>query len=142
MEPGWTAHLRTPQPDLHLGLHSSWLSKPVRPKANGLVLLTAARRRNTRSEVASPAVQPPPRQAVAVRWYLAIPDGPRANPEVGDQFDFIFGLPTIGGGFCKMATASQRIFIESLPNFVQQEVALRGWVCRMRVLGKTTFVVL
>jgi hypothetical protein len=41
-----------------------------------------------------------------------------------------------------MATASQRIFIESLPNFVQQEVALRGWVCRMRVLGKTTFVVL
>jgi nondiscriminating aspartyl-tRNA synthetase len=41
-----------------------------------------------------------------------------------------------------MATASQRVFIESLPDFVQQEVALRGWVCRMRVLGKTTFVVL
>jgi len=41
-----------------------------------------------------------------------------------------------------MATASQRVFIESLPNFVQQEVALRGWVCRLRVLGKTTFVVL
>ena len=41
-----------------------------------------------------------------------------------------------------MATASQRVFIESLPNLVQQEVALRGWVCRMRVLGKTAFVVL
>jgi nondiscriminating aspartyl-tRNA synthetase len=41
-----------------------------------------------------------------------------------------------------MATASQRVFIESLPNLVQQEVMLRGWVCRMRVLGKTTFVVL
>jgi nondiscriminating aspartyl-tRNA synthetase len=41
-----------------------------------------------------------------------------------------------------MATVNQRVFIESLPNFLQQEVALRGWVCRMRVLGKTTFVVL
>ena len=41
-----------------------------------------------------------------------------------------------------MATASQRVFIESLPDFVDREVALRGWVCRMRVLGKTTFVVL
>jgi nondiscriminating aspartyl-tRNA synthetase len=41
-----------------------------------------------------------------------------------------------------MTTASQRIFIELLPNFVDKEVALRGWVCRMRVLGKTTFVVL
>jgi nondiscriminating aspartyl-tRNA synthetase len=41
-----------------------------------------------------------------------------------------------------MATASQRVFIESLPDFVDKEVALRGWVCRMRILGKTTFVVL
>jgi nondiscriminating aspartyl-tRNA synthetase len=41
-----------------------------------------------------------------------------------------------------MATASQRVFIECLPDFVDKEVALRGWVCRMRVLGKTTFVVL
>ena len=41
-----------------------------------------------------------------------------------------------------MATTSQCVFIESLPTFVLQEVALRGWVCRMRVLGKTTFVVL
>jgi nondiscriminating aspartyl-tRNA synthetase len=49
---------------------------------------------------------------------------------------------SFGGGFCRMATASQRVFIESLPNLVQQEVALRGWVCRMRVLGKTAFVVL
>jgi len=41
-----------------------------------------------------------------------------------------------------MATTSQRVFIHSLSDFVQQEVVLRGWVCRMRVLGKTTFVVL
>jgi len=41
-----------------------------------------------------------------------------------------------------MATASQRVFIESLPDFGDKEVVLRGWVCRMRVLGKTTFVVL
>jgi nondiscriminating aspartyl-tRNA synthetase len=41
-----------------------------------------------------------------------------------------------------MATASQRVFIESLPDFGDKEVALRGWVCRLRVLGKTTFVVL
>jgi nondiscriminating aspartyl-tRNA synthetase len=49
---------------------------------------------------------------------------------------------SIGGGFCRVATNSQRVFIESLPNFVQREVALRGWVCRLRVLGKTTFLVL
>jgi nondiscriminating aspartyl-tRNA synthetase len=41
-----------------------------------------------------------------------------------------------------MATTSQRVFIESLPGFAQREVALRGWVCRLRVLGKTTFIVL
>ena len=41
-----------------------------------------------------------------------------------------------------MATASRRVFIESLPDFVDEEVALSGWVCRMRILGKTTFVVL
>jgi nondiscriminating aspartyl-tRNA synthetase len=41
-----------------------------------------------------------------------------------------------------MATTRQRVLIESLPGFVQQEVVLRGWVCRMRVLGKTTFIVL
>ena len=35
-----------------------------------------------------------------------------------------------------MTTVNQRVFIESLPNFIQQEVALRGWVSRMRVLGK------
>jgi nondiscriminating aspartyl-tRNA synthetase len=49
---------------------------------------------------------------------------------------------SFGGGFCRMATVNQRVFIESLPTFVQQEVALRGWVCRMRVLGKTIFIVL
>jgi nondiscriminating aspartyl-tRNA synthetase len=42
----------------------------------------------------------------------------------------------------RMATTRQRVLIESLPDFVQQEVVLRGWVCRMRVLGKTTFIAL
>ena len=41
-----------------------------------------------------------------------------------------------------MPTTSQRVFIRFLPDFVQQEVVIRGWVCRMRVLGKTIFVVL
>jgi nondiscriminating aspartyl-tRNA synthetase len=37
---------------------------------------------------------------------------------------------------------NQRIFIQSLAEFVQQEVILRGWVYRLRVLGKTAFVIL
>jgi nondiscriminating aspartyl-tRNA synthetase len=41
-----------------------------------------------------------------------------------------------------MATGAQRVFIESLPSFLQQQVVLRGWVYRLRVLGKTAFVVL
>jgi len=41
-----------------------------------------------------------------------------------------------------MATANQRVLIDTLPNFVQEEVTLRGWVSRIRVLGKTIFVVL
>jgi nondiscriminating aspartyl-tRNA synthetase len=38
--------------------------------------------------------------------------------------------------------ASQRTFIQSLPEFVQTEVVLRGWVYRLRALGKTTFLIL
>jgi nondiscriminating aspartyl-tRNA synthetase len=41
-----------------------------------------------------------------------------------------------------MATPNQRVLIEAIPNFLQAEVALRGWVSRIRVLGKTIFVVL
>jgi len=41
-----------------------------------------------------------------------------------------------------MATANQRVLIEAIPNSVQKEVTLRGWVSRIRVLGKTIFVVL
>jgi nondiscriminating aspartyl-tRNA synthetase len=41
-----------------------------------------------------------------------------------------------------MATASERVLVEAVPNFVRQEVTLRGWVSRIRVLGKTVFVVL
>jgi nondiscriminating aspartyl-tRNA synthetase len=41
-----------------------------------------------------------------------------------------------------MATPNQRVLIEAIPNFVQEEVTLRGWVSRIRVLGKTIFVVL
>ena len=36
----------------------------------------------------------------------------------------------------------QRIFIQSLPEHVSKDVLLRGWVYRLRVLGKTTFVIL
>lgn len=41
-----------------------------------------------------------------------------------------------------MATASERVLVEAIPNFVRQEVTLRGWVSRIRVLGKTVFVFL
>jgi nondiscriminating aspartyl-tRNA synthetase len=41
-----------------------------------------------------------------------------------------------------MATPNQRVLIEAIRNFLQEEVTLRGWVSRTRVLGKTTFVVL
>jgi len=41
-----------------------------------------------------------------------------------------------------MATVPRRIFIESLPQFMSGEVRLRGWVYRLRVLGKTAFVIL
>jgi hypothetical protein len=36
----------------------------------------------------------------------------------------------LGGGFCEMATANQRVLIDTVPNFVQQEVTLRGWINR------------
>ena len=41
-----------------------------------------------------------------------------------------------------MATTRQRVLVETVPNFLEQEVILRGWVSRIRVLGKTAFVVL
>jgi len=41
-----------------------------------------------------------------------------------------------------MTTYSERIFVESAPHLVNQEITLRGWVSRIRVLGKTVFVVL
>ncbi|HXX16665.1 MAG TPA: aspartate--tRNA(Asn) ligase [Candidatus Eremiobacteraceae bacterium] len=44
--------------------------------------------------------------------------------------------------FAGMGNAKQRVLIETVPNFVQQEVTLRGWVSRIRVLGKTIFVLL
>lgn len=44
--------------------------------------------------------------------------------------------------FAGMRHANQRVLIETIANFVQQEVTLRGWVSRMRILGKTIFVLL
>ncbi len=38
--------------------------------------------------------------------------------------------------------AVERIFIQSLPESIQKEIVLRGWVYRLRVLGKTTFLIL
>jgi nondiscriminating aspartyl-tRNA synthetase len=41
-----------------------------------------------------------------------------------------------------VTTVQHRTFIQSLPEFVHQPIRLRGWVFRLRVLGKTTFIVL
>jgi nondiscriminating aspartyl-tRNA synthetase len=39
-------------------------------------------------------------------------------------------------------TFKQRALITTLGNFIDQEVLLRGWVYRLRVLAKTTFIVI
>lgn len=41
-----------------------------------------------------------------------------------------------------MAATTGRIFIEQIPKFVAAAVHLRGWVYRLRILGKTAFVIL
>src|SRR5437016_13307821 len=41
-----------------------------------------------------------------------------------------------------ITTAARRIFIENISEFVPGEVRLRGWVYRLRILGKTAFVIL
>ena len=41
-----------------------------------------------------------------------------------------------------VTTISRRIFIENIPEFMAGEVRLRGWVYRLRILGKTAFVIL
>src|SRR5581483_2353814 len=38
--------------------------------------------------------------------------------------------------------SSQRVFIESLRQFHEQEVTICGWVSRLRTLAKTTFIIL
>ena len=40
------------------------------------------------------------------------------------------------------ATTVQRTLIQSLSQFLEQDVLIRGWVYRLRVLAKTTFVIL
>src|SRR5262249_28054381 len=48
-----------------------------------------------------------------------------------------------GSGVSAMATTfNQRVFVHSLDQFIEREVLLRGWVYRLRVLAKTTFLVL
>jgi nondiscriminating aspartyl-tRNA synthetase len=39
-------------------------------------------------------------------------------------------------------TAARRIFIEKIAEVMPAEVRLRGWVYRLRILGKTAFVIL
>jgi nondiscriminating aspartyl-tRNA synthetase len=39
-------------------------------------------------------------------------------------------------------TAVRRIFIENIPEFMNGQIRLRGWVYRLRILGKTAFVIL
>lgn len=41
-----------------------------------------------------------------------------------------------------VTTATRRIFIENISEFIPAEVRLRGWVYRLRILGKTAFVIL
>lgn len=41
-----------------------------------------------------------------------------------------------------VTTAQRRIFIENISEFISGEVRLRGWVYRLRILGKTAFVIL
>ena len=48
----------------------------------------------------------------------------------------------LGEVFAMHTKATTRIFIQSLPEVTQREVILRGWVYRLRMLSKTTFVIL
>jgi nondiscriminating aspartyl-tRNA synthetase len=41
-----------------------------------------------------------------------------------------------------VTTAVRRVFIENIRDFIPGKVRLRGWVYRLRVLGKTAFVIL
>ncbi len=41
-----------------------------------------------------------------------------------------------------VTTATRRIFIENISEFIPGEVRLRGWIYRLRILGKTAFVIL
>src|SRR5579859_2243859 len=45
-------------------------------------------------------------------------------------------------GICMVTTASRRLFIENIAESISGEVLLRGWVYRLRILGKTAFVIL
>ena len=38
--------------------------------------------------------------------------------------------------------STQRVFIDTLRQFPEQEVTMCGWVSRLRVLAKTTFIIL
>jgi nondiscriminating aspartyl-tRNA synthetase len=40
-----------------------------------------------------------------------------------------------------LTTTARRIFIENISEFVPGEVRLRGWVYRLRILGKTALVI-
>ena len=41
-----------------------------------------------------------------------------------------------------VTTAARRVFIENIREFVPGEVRLKGWIYRLRILGKTAFVIL
>ncbi len=41
-----------------------------------------------------------------------------------------------------ITTAARRVFIENIREFAPEEVRLKGWIYRLRVLGKTAFLIL
>lgn len=41
-----------------------------------------------------------------------------------------------------VTTAARRVFIENIHDFVPGEIRLKGWIYRLRVLGKTAFLIL
>jgi len=60
------------------------------------------------------------------RWYYSFPRVSRGSSK--------FVLRNLHGPY-----SSATIFIENIPEFMNGQIRLRGWVYRLRILGKTAF---